>query len=169
MLTNEDGISKGSMKNKILRAILGVLCILLFLFFVFYSHRGMSKRMQIYQSEIDSIYSKIEFSGEIKNVVETHHYGKPNGVICVRIDTTNTADFYRFNDYTCLKIHNGIATIPTGCVELISEAKYVEVNKNKKMKMVFYNTDKKVILEYDLSYWSPDVTEYDMSRCDTCQ
>lgn len=157
------------MKKRNLYIISFVFCVLFFLFFVFYSHRGMSKRTQVYQSEIDSIYSKIEFSGEIKNVYETHHYGKPNGVICVRIDTANTTDFYRFNDYTCLKIHNGIATIPTGCVQLISEAKYVEVNKNKNMKMVFYNMDKKVILEYDLSYWSPDVKEYDMSRCDTCQ
>lgn len=158
------------MKNKNLRIILYVFCWLVGSFFLFYfAHSGSRDRTEKYQSEIDSIYSKIEFSGEIKNVVETHHYGKPNGVICVRIDTTNTTDFYRFNDYTCLKIHNGIATIPTGCVELMSEAKYVEVNKNKNMKMVFYNKDRGVILGYDLSYWSPCVTEYDMSRCDTCR
>lgn len=157
------------MKKRNIRIVLSVFCFLIFFFFVLYSHREASKRTQIYQSEIDSIYSKIEFSGEIKNVYETHYYGKPNGIICVRIDTANTTDFYRFNDYTCLKIHKGIATIPTGCVELFSEAKYVEVNKNKNMKMVFYNMDKEVILEYDLSYWSPNVKEYDMSRCDTCQ
>jgi hypothetical protein len=157
-------------KNKILRVILYVFCWLVASFFLFYfAYRGSRDTTEKYQSEIDSIYSKIEFSGEIMNIYETNHGGRPNGVICVRIDTANLTEFYRFNKYTCLKIHKGIATIPTECPHLISEAKYVEVNKNKNMKMVFYNMDKKVILEYDLSYWSPPVKEYDMWRCDTCQ
>ena len=158
------------MKNKIPRIILYVFCWLVGSFFLFYfAYRGSRDTSEKYQSEIDSIYSKIEFSGEIMKIYETNHGGRPNGVICVRIDTANLTEFYRFNKYTCLKIHKGIASIPADYVKLISQAKYLEVNKNKNRKMIYYNSANEVIFEDDLLYWSAPVKEYDMWRCDTCQ
>ena len=72
-------------------------------------------------------------------VYEIKRWGRLCGMMCIKLDYTNVDNFYRFDNMSCLKIKNGIITLPTSSlsndaeksnerVNAILNAVYIEVN-----------------------------------------
>ena len=117
-------------------------------------------------------YNKIQFKGSVVKIYPIERGGRVDGVMCVSLDYSNIQKFYRFDDYHCLKIENGIAVLPTGPlgntdddrVKGILKSKYLEVNMEGNGKMYFYDENGKIMIE-DLYYRNNNLKESDMSIC----
>jgi hypothetical protein len=119
-----------------------------------------------------STYSSISFNGEVLKVNMVWRGGRSYALMCIKIDTANVSDFYRFDDESCLKISNNIATMPIGCigdlynkeVKFILLSKYVEVNMNNNGKILFYDL-KGNIISKDLNFKRGNIIESDLKLC----
>jgi len=120
----------------------------------------------------DKIYGSISFRG---SVIKIHHIkrgGRIYGLMCVQIDSSNTYDFYRFDEFTCLKIKDSIASMPIGfignqstrSVSQILNSAYVEVNLNQNKKVVYYNSNRDTISK-NLYYRNNNLKKEDLSIC----
>ena len=126
------------------------------------------------QQEIsEHIENSICFKGKVLAIHRIRRDGRTYGIMCVKVDYSNTGSFYRFDETTCLKIQDSIATMPIGFIgehpiepnKSILNSEYVEVNMNKTRKMIFYdnkgNTNSK-----SLYYRNNNLRESDLSLCD---
>ena len=133
-----------------------------------------SKNTQQEISEhIENTYGSICFKGKVLAIHRIRRDGRTYGIMCVKVDYSNTGSFYRFDETTCLKIQDSIATMPIGFIgehpiepnKSILNSEYVEVNMNKTRKMIFYdnkgNTNSK-----SLYYRNNNLRESDLSLCD---
>ncbi len=93
--------------------------------------------------------------------------------MCIKLDSSNVDSFYHFDQYTALKIENGIVTLPIGTCHqddigpTYEKVVYVNVNDNFSRKMLFINKEGDTIIE-QLYYSSVDLKEYDLGICDSC-
>lgn len=93
--------------------------------------------------------------------------------MCVELTHTNTNDFYRFDDKTCLKIKNNKVSLPLGfigdeqikVVKFMLNSVYIKVNINNNRKMTFidkYGNE----MSTELDYVNNNLLETDMNICD---
>lgn len=117
-------------------------------------------------------YDKIQFKGKVLNIIPVERGGRIYGIMCIKLDYSNVSKFYRFDRIHCLKIENGIATLPTGAlgnkeddrVKGILNSVYIEVNLKGKGKMNFYDKNGKIMIG-DLYYRNNNLKEKDMEAC----
>ena len=130
-------------KSRDIKYFIVALVIGLIWFFVsvFFTCQHSKKYRDQYESQTIETFKNIKFKGKILSIYkyrfkgETHIYG----IMRVKLDYSNVDSFYVFNDMNCLKISNGIATLPTsvlflnstiGRTNAILKAVYIEVNMN---------------------------------------
>ncbi len=136
--------------------------------------RNTHKRRAQYANQIETIYGDISFSGRVVDFHYVKHSGMPSAAImCIKLDSSNVDSFYHFDQYTALKIENGIVTLPIGTCHqddigpTYEKVVYVNVNDNFSRKMLFINKEGDTIVE-QLYYSSVDLKEYDLGICDSC-
>jgi hypothetical protein len=132
-----------------------------------------------YELHIEKIYGNIQFKGKVLNVHKVKRWGRTCGIMCIELDSTNTNEFYRFENLSCLKIKNDIITLPTGplsndavksneCVNAILSAIYIEVNMDTNKQMCFIDSAGNRFYQ-DLYFRSSNLKEEDMLLCDDCE
>lgn len=156
-------------------------CLLLFAFFSIFGIIGIIKIIQTQRSvidgkaHIDSVYSNIQFKGEVLSINRIKYGGRIFGIMCVKIDSTNTNSFYRFDECSCLRIKDGIASMPTNFIGeetspstiAILEAVYVEVNPNNSRTVVFINKNgKRTVSDWYYFFDNINLSENDLLICD---
>ena len=159
------------MKIKLIKSDIFVLCFLVFGgFLMFYCDYQITKQEKERCHDAMKTYNKMIFSGKILSIYQLNRYGKPNGIICIQLDTTNITDFYKFGEYG-LKIKNGIATMPIGTSTsfMTTDVKYVSVNRNYNKKMLYYDSCGTFLFDWNLTYYTGYFKEKDFNLCDTCQ
>lgn len=117
-------------------------------------------------------YNKIRFKGKVIKIKSIKRGGRTYGIMCVKLDYSSVQKFYSFDEFHCLKIEKGIATLPTGAlgneederVKGILNSVYVEVNLQENEKMYFYDENGKVTIQ-DLYYRNSNLKEKDMNIC----
>ena len=107
---------------------------------------------------------KIMFKGKVINTSIIKRYGKEYYMICIKLDYTNTNDFYIFNENSGLKIKNGIATMSGGVYIENEKIDYVEINMNNEKKEKFYFKDGSVDV-IELLFHKGGLIESDMDLC----
>ena len=107
---------------------------------------------------------KIKFKGKVINTAIIKRYGKEYYMICIKLDYTNTNDFYIFNENSALKIKNGIATMSGGVYIKNNEIVYIEVNMNDEKKEKVYLKNGQVDV-FELLFHSGALMESDMDLC----
>jgi len=154
-------------------AIIGVCVVFLFLVgTAIVSEKSRKTDVMAYETLLGEVYSKIQFKGKIIKVHEIRRWGRTYGMMCVKLDYTNTDSFYRLEKVSCLKIEKGIATIPVGFINSLppnqSPFVYIEANINNNGKMIFIDSVGNRT-ERDLDYPSSNIMdERDMNICDEC-
>ena len=146
---------------------------------VVFMFKNNNKKIAEHKQHTEKIYGNIQFKGRVLKVYEIERWGRLCGMMCIKLDYTNVGDFYKFNELSCLKIRNGIITLPTGSlsndavksnkrVNAILSAVYIEVNMDNSRQMVFIDSlGNKFIQDY-LYYRSGNLIESDMRICDDC-
>jgi hypothetical protein len=120
----------------------------------------------------ENTYGSISFKGKVLAIHKIRRGGRTYGIMCVKVDYSNTEAFYRFDEITCLKIQDSIATMPIGFLgehpiepgKSILNSQYVEVNMNKTRKMIFYDNNWNSC-STNLDYRNNNLRESDMSVC----
>ena len=107
---------------------------------------------------------KIKFKGKVINTAIIKRYGKEYVMLCIKLDYTNIDDFYIFNEYSGLKIKNGIATMSGGVYIENERINYVEINMNNEKKEKFYLKDGSVDV-IELLFHKGGLIESDMDLC----
>ena len=126
----------------------------------------------------EEVYGDIQFKGKVLKVHRIFRDGRLYGIMCIKLDYTNTDNFYRFNE-TCLKIENGIVALPTNSlsndvvksdkrVNATLNAVYVEVNMKNNRQMVFIDSIGNKFAQ-DLDYQNSGLKESDLGLCDDCE
>ena len=148
------------MKNENTGIIVIMCFVAIWLFCVIVSYKSNHKRGVYHKKYIEEVYGNIQFKGEVLQLHKIRRGGRIYGLMCIKLDYTNTDNFYRFDNkmggpfstkdkMSCLKIKDGIITFPTGfigtdySIEFISaiiNAKYVEVNINNSRQIVYIDS-----------------------------
>jgi hypothetical protein len=121
-------------------------------------------------------------------VLKIHKIDRWNKVyetMCIKLDYANIDNFYRFNDMSCLKIKNNIATFPIGFLSnndgsandgcggkrrnAILNAVYIEMNINNNGQIVFIDSLGNKFVQNYLEYGTNYLRENDMRICDDCK
>jgi len=167
-----DGIHSGHSRWKII--INGVLCLLFFLAFYLIAGRVFLNSFCSYQKHIKQLdkvfeqeYSSVEFEGRILSVQTVDHNFIEVSILCVDIDSSNTSDFYRFDEYMGLKIKDGIAVVPLGrsySSENLRKYTSVKVNENHNKKVIL-SDDKGKTDTLWLDYCHEGIDESYMNIC----
>jgi hypothetical protein len=108
---------------------------------------------------------KLQFRGKVVNS-KVYKYGTKNCyIICVKLDSANVKDFYIYNDLDCLKIKNGIATLPAGYLNhTLGVVDSVAVNINNSGQ-IMYHYKGNVRDERPLAFDPTGVSESDLNTC----
>jgi hypothetical protein len=132
----------------------------------------------IYEQHTEEVYGNIQFKGKVLKIHKIHRWGRIYGIMCVKLDYTNVDDFYKFDDMTCLKIKNGILSLPVAInnndgydkyVIAVLSASYIEVNMDNSRQMAFIDSLGNRFVENYLYYRNGGLTESDMRLCDGCE
>ena len=153
---------------------LGTVLALWICFFVFIVDNKPTGK---YEQHIEEIYGDIQFKGKILKIHQIERWGRNYGIMCISLDYTNVDDFYRFDNITCLKIKNNIATLRTGLIgsgdderfRAILSTAYIEVNIDNNRQMVFIDSIGNKFTQNYLEYGSNNLIESDMRLCDDCE
>jgi len=146
---------------------------------VVFAYKNNNKKIAAHKQHTEEVYGNIQFKGKVLRLHRIDRWGRVYGMMCIKLDYTNRNDFYRFDDMSCLKIKNGIVTLPTGSisnndgydkrVNAILSASYIEVNMDNSREMVFIDsTGNKFVQDY-LYYRSANLVETDLLICDDCR
>lgn len=160
-------------KQKIVGISLFGILILLFLLMVCFFLKRESDKREKYYNVIENTYNEIEFKGEVLSIQRIHRGGRTYGLACIKLDSTSTMSFYRYDKMSCLKIENNIATFPVGFLgdgdtkisSFILQSVYVNLNMEEKGKVLFYNKENEFI-SLDLYFGNNNLRESDMNICD---
>lgn len=122
----------------------------------------------------EEIYGKIRFNGDIIAIHKIRRGGRTYGVMCIKIDSSNIKGINIFDNSTCLKIQDGIATIPTGPlvdlrndhIKFILKATHIAVNMDDSHKMIYYDQDGNSF-STELDYSNNNLREMDMNICNS--
>ena len=96
------------------------------------------------QSDIDQakrmeLVGKIQFKGKVISSKIYDYGGKSYYFVCVKIDTSNTKNFYIYNSLCGFKIKNGIATMALGVFDsYFGPAIYIEANINNNHLVILH-------------------------------
>ena len=142
-------------------------------------YKNNEKKIAEYEQHTEKVYGNIQFKGKVLNVHKIDRWGRVYGIICIKLDYTNTNSFYRFDKMSCLKIKNNIATLPTGFigndegydkrVNAILSTAYIEVNIDNSKQIYFIDSlGNKFVQDY-LYYRSSNLIESDLNRCNDCE
>lgn len=142
------------------------------------AYKNNNKKIAEHKQHTEEVYGNIQFKGEVLKVLRIDRWGRIYGMMCIKLDYTNTDNFYRFDDMSCLKIKNGIITLPTGFIgsdegydkrrDAILSAAYIEVNiDNNRQKVLIDSIGNK--FSEDLYYGSHNLIESDLRLCDGCE
>lgn len=172
----------------ILKKIWLLFLICAFFIMVFLMYKSDKQQTEGYRREMTEIYGTIQFKGKVIQLHKIRRNQHINGLICIKLDSTNTDSFYKFyrdkfsgpfstkNVNSCFKIKAGIATLPTGSLSdnyskrviAILNARYVEVNMNDSRQVAYIDSAGNRYVT-DLYYGTGDLIEADMSVCDECE
>lgn len=158
-------------QNKILKILL-TFAILSWITFVATNLIIISPNENMRRKENLKKYNKIRFKGKVIKIKSIKRGGRTYGIMCVKLDYSSVQKFYSFDEFHCLKIEKGIATLPTGAlgneederIKGIFNSVYVEVNLQENGKMYFYDKNGKIMIE-NLYYRNNNLTENDMDIC----
>ncbi|MDR1793325.1 MAG: hypothetical protein LBR36_07805 [Bacteroidales bacterium] len=128
------------------------------------------------EQRIAKIYDNIQLKGKIIKIHKLKRDTWICGVMCVKIDYATVNDFFMFDENSCLKIQNGIATLPTGSLSMeesehvkdILNATYIEINMNNSNQIVFFDSNN-IKTYHDLYYGNSLLKEKDLQLCDECE
>jgi hypothetical protein len=168
-------------------AVIGIICfVLIWLCITMCGYRTNKKHIAYQKTYIEEIYGDIQFKGKVLQLHKIRRGGRTYGLMCVKIDSTNTESFYRFDDtyfvfgskheMSCLKIEDGIATFPTNFIGneeghkrdvAIFNARYIEVNINNSRQIVYIDSMGNRY-EDGFHFGSNNLIEEDMNVCDGC-
>jgi len=169
------------MNNKEERRIILVIVsvIVIFLIVVFFCIKKIDREIIERKQHTEEIYGNIQFKGRVLKVHKIDRWGRVYGMMCIKLDYINVNNFYKFDNISCLKIKNNIATLPTGflgndegydkLVNAILNAIYIEVNMDNSRQMCFIDSLGNKFIQYHLDYGSNNLIESDMRICDGCR
>lgn len=160
------------MKQGRILKILLIFALLLWIAFVATQLIIVSPNENMRRKENLKKYNKIQFKGKVVKIESIKRGGRTYGIMCVKLDYSSVQKFYSFDEFHCLKIENGIATLPIGALgneanERVKGARnsvYIEVNLQENGKMYFYDKNGKIMIE-DLYYRNNNLKEKDMDIC----
>ena len=145
---------------------------------VVFAYKKTKRQATKHKQHTEEVYGNIQFKGEVLKIHRIDRWGRIYGMMCIKLDYTNVDNFYRFDDMSCLKIKNGIATLPTSFigndegydkrVNAILSAAYIEVNIDNSKQRVFIDKLGNKYLA-NLFYGSGNLIESDMRLCDDCK
>jgi len=137
------------------------------------------KKIAAHKQHTEKVYGNIQFKGKVLKVHRIDRWGIIYGMMCIKLDYTNRNDFYRFDEMSCLKIKNGIVTLPTGFignderydkrVNAILSAAYIEVNIDNSKQMVFIGSIGNKFSQDYLYYRSSNLIESDLRIYNDCR
>ena len=133
--------------------------------FIFIDQNNASNEAGKDQINRMSLIGNIQFKGKVIKSKVYDYGGKSYYMICVKLDYTNTNNFYVLNDLCGIKIKNGIATMAAGVLDsYYGIANYVEVNINNNRKVIchFKNGDKG---EFMFTLDPEGLSQNDMNTC----
>jgi hypothetical protein len=108
---------------------------------------------------------KLQFKGKVINSKVYKYGGKNYYLVCVKLDSANVQAFYIYNDLDCLRIKNGIATLPAGYLNhTLGIVDSVAVNINNSGKIVFHYKDNARDV-FPLGFNPMGLSESDMNTC----
>ena len=141
-------------------------------------YKEANKKIAEYEKHIEEVYGNIQFKGKVLKVCRIPRWGRVYGIMCIKLDYTNVDKFYRFNNMSCLKINDNIATFPTNFIgdegydnertNAVVNASYIEVNLNNSRQMIFIDSLGNKFSQKFLDYGSGNLIESDLNRCDDC-
>jgi hypothetical protein len=125
---------------------------------------NLQRKAKEHKIRLETI-GKLQFRGKVINS-KVYKYGTKNCyIICVKIDSANVKDFYIYNGLDCLKIKNGIATLPAGYLNhTLGVVDSVAVNINNNGGIMFHYKGN-VRDERPLAFDPTGVSESDMNAC----
>ena len=138
------------MTNRIQYNII-IICffLMLFVLLVFLEIKRARNFREKYANQTIETFNDIKFKGKIISVYKHNCGGRIYGIMCVQLDYSNVDSFYVYNDMNCLKIVDGIATLPTNCIHpndtfdersnKILQSTYIKVNMDKPNHVIYMN------------------------------
>ncbi|MDP9079746.1 MAG: hypothetical protein M3O71_20140 [Bacteroidota bacterium] len=153
------------MKKNTIAAIVIILFVLGFIVFVIVTIQQAAVQDELNQRKRMEIVGKIQFKGRVISSNIYDYGGKPYYFVCIKLDSSNTKNYYIYNDLCGFKIKNGIATMALGVVnDAVGTAIYVEANTNNKNKIILHykngDTD-----EYMFTLDPRGLKENDLNAC----
>lgn len=158
-------------------AIIVVICfVLLFLFLVVLGYKNSHKKIAEYKQHTEEVYGSIQFKGQVLRIHKIKRGGRVYGIVCIKLDYCNIDSLYIFDKMSCLKIENGVVTLPSNSISIeddrhvrpILDAVYVEVNMENSKQMVFIDSLGNKFFK-DLDYPNNNLIESDLRLCDDCE
>ncbi|TWI96840.1 hypothetical protein JN11_03953 [Mucilaginibacter frigoritolerans] len=126
------------MKQSVKILIFIIVVIICFIAFVWIIESNSSRQEDKDQQTRLASIGNIQFKGKIINSKVYENGGRTYFMICIKLDYTNTENFYIYNNLCCLKIKNGIATMAAGFFDSdIGVPNYVEANMNRDGKIIY--------------------------------
>jgi hypothetical protein len=88
---------------------------------------------------------KLQFRGRVISSKTYRYFGKNYLLACIKLDSANVKSLYVYNDIDCIKIKNGIATMPVGYLNnILGPVDSVAFNINNSGKVTFHYKNKAV-------------------------